>query len=497
MGVVAGVDSSTQSCTVELRDAQDGTLLGVGRAPHPATTPPVSEQTVDAWWSAFEHAFAAALADAGVASEDVRAISVAAQCHGLVALDADGRALRPVKLWNDTTSSPQASRMVAELGTARWADAVGSVPTAAFTITKLAWVAEHEPELLDRVATVLLPHDYLTWRLTGRAVTDRSEASGTGYYAAHEGRWLPELLTRFVSDRVEWQVVLPEVLGPDEPAGRAVTADARRLGLREDVVVGPGAGDQHAGALGIGLRPHQVLYSLGTSGVVMTTSPGSVHDHSGWVNGVADAAGGYLPLVCTLNCTKVTDFAARLLGVDLAELSRLALAAPSRDDRPVLVAFLDGERSPALADARGLLGGLRSDTTREEVARAAFEGVLLGLVRGQRAIEAAGPDVSGDVLVVGGGSRSPAYRQLLADLLGRPVHQRDVPEATARGACVQAAAVLHEASVVGVRDEWQPPDVGVNEPREPVSDAIRERYLDLARCAGDHWRPDAAVPRQR
>src|SRR5690606_21190295 len=287
-------------------------------------------------------------------------------------------------------SAPEARRMVAELGEAGWADAVGSVPTAAFTITKLAWLAEHEPETLARTSTVLLPHDYLTWRLTGRPSTDRSEASGTGYYAAHGGRWLPGMLERFVSDTRDWSAMLPTVLGPEEPAGLAEAAGARELGLRPDVVVGAGAGDQHAGALGIGMRPGEVLYSLGTSGVVMTTSPTPVHDHAGWVDGVADAAGGYLPLVCTLNCTKVTDFAARLLAVDHGELARLALDAHLRPGRPVLAAFLEGERSPALPHASGVLGGIRTDTSREEVALATFEGVLLGLVRGYRAIEAAG-----------------------------------------------------------------------------------------------------------
>ncbi|MEE6282326.1 xylulokinase [Georgenia sunbinii] len=491
MGVVAGVDSSTQSCTVELRDAASGTLLGTGSAPHPPTTPPVSEQRVEDWWAAMTAAFGAALHSAGLRADEVDAISVAAQCHGMVLLDDGGRALRPVKLWNDTTSAPQARRMVAELGDAGWADAVGSVPTAAFTITKLAWLAEHEPELLARTATVLLPHDYLTWRLTGRPATDRSEASGTGYYSAHEGRWMPEMLERFVSEDKNWATALPVVLGPDEPAGRARSAGARELGLRPDVVVGAGAGDQHAGALGMGLRPGEVLYSLGTSGVVMTTSPTAVHDHAGWVDGVADAAGGYLPLVCTLNCTKVTDFAGRLLGVDHDELARLALAADVRPERPVLAAYLEGERSPALPDATGILGGIRTDTTREEVALAAFEGVLLGLVRGHRAIEAAGADASGTVLVAGGGSRSPAYRQVLADLLGVPVHVRDVPEATARGACVQAAAVLTGEPVVSVRDAWQPPSVGSTQPRARSGDDLEQRYLALARAAGDHSSEDA------
>lgn len=484
MPVVAGVDSSTQSCTVELRDGDDGTLLGTGRAPHPPTSPPVSEQDPWDWWGALHAALAAALAAAGLPPTAVDAVSVAAQCHGLVLLDAAGAPLRPAKLWNDTTSSPQAAALVGALGAARWAAAVGSVPTAAFTITKLAWVAEHEPHLLPQARHVLLPHDYLTWRLTGRAVTDRSEASGTGYYAAHEGRWLPGLLDRFVGARADWDALLPRVLGPSEPAGVAAGPGARELGLRDGVVVGPGAGDQHAGALGIGLRPGEVLYSIGTSGVVMTTSPAAVHDPTGWVDGVADATGGYLPLVCTLNAAKVTDLFARLLGVGHDELSALALAAPRRPDRPVLAAYLDGERSPDRPGARGLLGGLRSDTTREELALAAYEGVVLGLVRGHEAIRRAGAAADGAVVAAGGGARSPGYRQVLADTLGVPVQSRDVAEATARGAAVQAAAVLAGRDVREVRDAWSPAVTGTVEPVAGVGDETRARYLALAGWTG-------------
>ena len=480
MGVVAGVDSSTQSCTVELRDSSDGRLLGGGRAPHVPTSPPISEQDPEQWWQAFALALGQALDDAGLAAGDIDAISVAAQCHGLVMLDAQDRVLRPAKLWNDTTSSPQASALVRDLGTAGWADAVGSVPTAAFTITKLAWVAEHEPWHLDRVATVLLPHDYLTYRLTGRAVTDRSEASGTGYYAAHRDAYVTEHLDRWVRAGLPWDRILPTVLGPSEAAGSAATPEARALGLRPDVVVGAGAGDQHAGALGIGLAPRQVLYSLGTSGVVMTTSPVPVHDASAWVDGVADAAGGWLPLVCTLNSAKVTDTVARLLGVDHDELTRLALAAPRRTDRLVLAAYLDGERSPDRPHARGVLAGLRSDTTREELALAGFEGVVLGLVRGHRAISAAGATADGPVVVTGGGARSAAYRQVLADALGQPVETRDVTEATARGAAVQAAAVLAGADVREVRDAWTPAVTSVVAPRDVIEDEVWRRYGELA-----------------
>ncbi len=193
MAIVAGVDSSTQSCTIELRDAHTGELLSRGRRPHPPTYPPVSEQRVEDWWQAFAGALHDAAAAAGVEVKAIDAIAVGAQCHGLVAMDAQGNVLRPVKLWNDTTSAPQAAAMVEKLGAEQWVRTVGSVPTAAFTITKLAWVAEHEPDILRQIRAVCVPHDWLTYKLSGRHVTDRSDASGTGYFNV-QSQWLPELL---------------------------------------------------------------------------------------------------------------------------------------------------------------------------------------------------------------------------------------------------------------------------------------------------------------
>ncbi|GAB3141526.1 xylulokinase [Amycolatopsis stemonae] len=479
MPVVAGVDSSTQSCKVELRDAEEGRLLGTGSAPHPPAFAPCSEQHPADWWNAFEHALDEAIAAAGIARTDVAAISVAAQCHGLVALDAGDAVLRAAKLWNDTTSAPQLDRLRERIGAEAWIKTVGSLPTAAFTLGKLAWFAEREPAAFARLARICLPHDWLTLRLSGRHVTDRSEASGTGYWSAAEHRYLPEYLSLVDPDR-DWAPLLPEVLGPDEPAGPLT---ARDLGLRADAVVGPGGGDQHAAALGLAVEPGDVVYTIATSGVVFTTAPEPVFDLTGIVDGVADCAGGYLPLVSTLNAARVTDWAAGILGVGHDELARLALAAdPLRS--PVLAAFLDGERKPDRPGASGLLAGITSSTTREELARAAHDGVLLGLLRGEAHMNAAGVATGGRVLITGGGARSAAYRQLLADLTGREVRVADADEATARGAAVQAAAVLTGTGVEDVRRAWAPRTEVVATPR-PGTDGLRERLLDRYATVAD------------
>ncbi|MDV3126283.1 FGGY family carbohydrate kinase [Mycobacterium sp. 21AC1] len=482
---VLGVDSSTQSCKVEVRELDGGRLLGSGSAAHPPAFPPCSEQHPLEWVAAFASATRTALARCAQPPV-IKAISVAAQCHGLVLLDEHGNPLRAAKLWNDTTGTPNLAALVDRIGAQQWIRSIGSMPTAAFTIAKLAWTAEHEPQVLDWTASILLPHDYLTYWLTGARVTDRSEASGTGYFNTETGQWITEYLD-LAGGRRDWSSMLPTVLAPCRPAGtvRPVAADA--LGLDADgaeVIVGPGGGDQHAAYLGLGLDDGDQYIGIGTSGVVATSCRTAVFDPSGMVDGVADLTGGYLPLVSTLNAARVGEVAARLLGTDLAGLAGLALAAGDGPG-PVLVPFLDGERKPDRPAARGAFVDLTSHTTREELARAFVEGPLLSLLNARDNLRACGIDVSGGAVAAGGGTRSAATLQLLADLLGDEVSVLDADEATARGACVQAAAVAGEMDVAGLMDvakRWRPPVVTRVSPRRTGRDlaALRARWHAVA-----------------
>lgn len=481
--VVLGVDSSTQSCKVEVRELSTGLLLARASAPHPPAFPPSSEQHPLAWVVAFVDATRDALAQCD-GTVQVRAIAVAAQCHGLVLLDEHGQPLRPAKLWNDTTGAPNLARLTATIGAETWLRRIGSTPTAAFTIAKLAWIAEHEPATLDHAASMLLPHDYLTYWLTGAAVTDRSDASGTGYYDSVTGEWLPDYLNLAGGER-DWAAMLPEVLGPCDAAGVVRPAALADLGLGgADIVVAAGGGDQHAAYLGLGLIDGDQYIGIGTSGVIATSSRTPVYDSSGMIDGVCDLTGGYLPLVSTLNAARVGDVAARLLGTDLAGLADLALSAGGTVG-PVLVPFLDGERKPDRPDARGALADVTSHTTREEVARAFVEGPLLSLMSGRDQLSRCGITLDGATAVVGGGARSPATLQLLADLLDDEVLVLDAEEATARGACVQAAAVASGTDVAGLVDlakAWQPEVITRVSPRGCARDlvALRERWAELA-----------------
>jgi xylulokinase len=456
--LVLGVDSSTQATKVELRDADDGRLVASGRAPHPATVSPRSEQDPEAWWAALRAAVGT------LPRAEIAAVSVAAQQMGLVALDAEDRVVRPAKLWNDTESAPQSRRLVEALGAAEWSRACGSVPVPSFTITKLAWLREHEPSSYRRLARVLVPHDWLTGRLAGRFVTDRGDASATGWWSPAENRYRHDLLA-LVDDARDWHDALPEVLGPLDVAGDVTAEAVRELapGLAR-AIVAPGTGDNMAAALGLGLRAREVVVSLGTSGTVYAVSERTVADATGCVGGFADATGRFLPLACTLNATKVTDAFARVLSMGRAAFERAALEAPPGAGGVVLVPYLDGERTPNRPDATGTLVGLRSDVGPALIARAAFEGVVCGLLDALGALAATGIDTGGRLLLVGGGARSPAYRRIVADLARRPLTVPREDELVATGACLQAAAVLHRRPLDEVARAWR---LGEGEVVEP------------------------------
>jgi xylulokinase len=452
--LVAGVDSSTQSCKVVVCDAESGELLRSGHAPHPEGT----EVHPDAWWDALQEAIAAA---GGL--DDVEAVAVGGQQHGMVCLDESGSVVRPALLWNDTRSAQAALDLTAELGgPGAWVDAVGLVPVASFTVTKLRWLRDHEPENAARTAAVCLPHDYLTWRLSGSTdlddlVTDRGDASGTGYWSPATGEYRRDLLELGLGH----DAILPRVLGPAEVAGK----------LPGGAVLGPGTGDNASAALGLGAMAGDVVLSIGTSGVACAVADHPVGDVSGAVAGFADATGRFLPLVATLNAARVLDAAARMLGVDHAGLSDLALEAPAGAGGLVLVPYLEGERTPNKPDATGAIHGLRLETANPSyLARAAVEGMLCGLADAVDAVRALGTPVE-RIIMVGGAARSRAVQEVASAVLGLPVTLPQPGEYVARGAARQAAWVL-----AGGADppEWPLSDVVSTE--VGPTPAVRDRY---------------------
>ncbi|HEX6578125.1 MAG TPA: xylulokinase [Jiangellaceae bacterium] len=465
MPTVAGVDSSTQACKVVVCDADSGVVLRTGRAPHPDGT----EVDPRHWWSALRRA-----ADGVV--DGVAAISVAAQQHGLVAMDDSGEVVRPALLWNDTRSAGAAGQLIDELGGPRaWAEAVGLVPVASFTVTKLRWLATHESDVAARVARVLLPHDWLTWRLAGEGepTTDRGDASGTGYWSAAEGRYRTDLLELAFGTAVG----VPRVAAPAESVG--VVADFSIGAAGAAVAVG--TGDNMSAALGLGVQPGDVVVSLGTSGTVFAVANAPSTDATGLVAGFADATGRFLPLVCTLNAGRVLTSTATMLGTDLAGLDRLAMDAPPGAGGLVLLPYLDGERTPDLPDATGSLVGMtRAAMTPANLARASVEGMLCGLADGVDALVAQGIPLR-RVLLIGGAAQSAAVRVVAPMVFGVPIVVPTPGEYVAQGAARQAAWAL---SGEPAPPAWTPP---VDPEVDDVAAADVERGREV-RAQYRHWR---------
>lgn len=472
--LVAGVDSSTQSCKVVVRDAETGALVRSGSAPHPTGT----EVHPDAWWGALQ----AAIRNAG-GLDDVAAVSVAGQQHGMVCLDADGAVVRPALLWNDTRSAAAAEQLVKEAGAASdatdadagarwWAEATGTVPVASITAAKLRWLAENEPEHAARTAAVCLPHDWLSWRLAGHGpgtgalaalTTDRSDASGTGYWSPVTGDYLPGVLEQALGH----VPTLPRVLGPLEAAGRTPAG----------ALIGPGAGDNAGAALGVGAGVGDVVVSIGTSGTVFAVASRPTSDASGLVAGFADASGHYLPLACTLNASRVLDATAALLGATLPELTDLALAAPAGAGGLTLVPYFEGERTPNLPDATGSLHGITlRNYTPANLARAAVEGIVCSLADGLAALTAQGVTAE-RIILVGGAARSAAVQQAAAAILGLPVLVPEPGEYVADGAARQAAGVL-----LGALPEWE--TAGTATVTAHATPDVLERYRAAAQAKG-------------
>ncbi|MFV1961262.1 MAG: xylulokinase [Acidimicrobiia bacterium] len=472
MNLVAGVDSSTQSTKVEIREIESGELVATGRAGHPPVHPPVSEQDPASWWSALVEA----LSQVSVYLRDVKAISVVAQQHGLVCLNADGVSMRPAKLWNDTTSAAHAHALVERLGADVWARRCGLVPVSSMTITKLAWLADNEPDVVADADAFMLPHDFLTLRLCGRRITDRGDASGTGWWSPISESYEPDFLALVVEDPQLVIDRLPEVLGPWESAGVVTDSAAAATGLTPGSRVACGTGDNMGSANALGLGPGDVAMSLGTSGTVFAVTEHAISDPEGIVAGFADSTGRYLPLVATLNATKVTDTVARWLAADRDRFSKMALEAVP-DLELVVKPYFDGERTPNLPDATGTLLGLTNKTTPADIAAASHIGVICGLMHGIDALASCDVETSGQLHLTGGGARSAAYQQWVADVWGRPVAVHADQESAAAGACRQAVF-----AATGTEAAWRLSPSVVAYPRTGIDGGMyREAYEEKGR----------------
>lgn len=437
MTLVAGIDSSTQSCKVSVRDLKTGREVRRGSARHP-------DQTIlspDHWWEALLKAIAQA---GGLL--DVSAISVSGQNHTPVFLGEGGEIVCDSPLWNDTSSYPHTEQLNRELGRDTWIERTGLPLTLSDTAAKLRWLRDVDSESARKTRGVAMVHDWLTWRLKGYGTrfepgsldaltTDRSDASGTAYWSGLTENYCLDLFEHAFGKKA----TLPKVLGPWEKNGRT----GKGLpGIPPGIPLGVGSGDNAAAALALELSIGEAILSIGTSGVVYSKSARPIVDTNGYVCSYADATGLHLPLVATLNAARNLDVGARVLNCTHSELADLALRAVPGAEGLTVVPYFQGERTPDVPTASGsLIGATLNNFTRENFARSLFEGTLASQVGMLSMLKGAGIEFS-SLKVIGGAAASPAVQAILAELVDLRIEIPAADEYVSKGAAMQSALVL-------------------------------------------------------
>lgn len=445
MSIVAGIDAGTQSLKVVVYDAAQRQLLATASAPlqlHSADDGS-REQDPAAWVAAMEDCFARI--DPQL-RQQVQALAVSGQQHGFVALDADGKVLAPAKLWCDTSSSAECAQIMDAAGGAqRCIELAGNPILAGYTASKLPWTAKHRPDAYAKLAHILLPHDYLNFVLTGQYYCEHGDASGTGWLDVRTRQWSPELLKATDANR-DLAACLPPLVDADALFDIAPGA-AARLGLPATVKIGSGGGDNMMAAIGTGcVAPGKLAMSLGTSGTLFAGSDVPVVDAGGAWAAFCSSSGGWLPLICTMNCTVVTEQVARMFGFSSRDGDAHINATTPGADGLVMLPFLNGERTPDLPLGKGVLAGLDATTMNpSHFYRAAMEGATYALKYGFDAFVGAGMRFD-RIVLTGGGSNSAAWRQMVADVFGLPVEVPQQSEGAAFGAALQALWALQRSA---------------------------------------------------
>ncbi|MFC6296522.1 xylulokinase [Pseudomonas sp. CCM 7893] len=437
-----GIDCGTQGTKAIVLDATTGKVLGLGAAGHTLISGANGrrEQDTQEWLDAFTEATHRALQQAGVDGQDILAIGVSGQQHGLVLLDDQGKVLRPAKLWCDTETTPENDRLLQHLGGESGSlERLGVAIAPGYTVSKLLWTREQHPDVFARIAHILLPHDYLNYWLTGRACAEYGDASGTGYFNVRTREWdLP--LLRHIDPDGRLEAALPTLIEANESVGTLLPAIAERLGINPDAQVSSGGGDNMMGAIGTGnIAPGVITMSLGSSGTVYAFNDQPNVSPQAEVATFCSSSGGWLPLICTMNLTNASGVIRELFELDLARFNALVAQAPIGADGVSMLPFLNGERVPALPHATGsLLGLTMTNLTRANLCRAVVEGTTFGLRYGLDLLRETGLQ-SQSIRLIGGGSKSPVWRQMVADIMNTEVICTEQSEAAALGAAIQAA----------------------------------------------------------
>ena len=436
-----GIDSGTQGTKGVVFSRQEGRILAEAYTDHQLIEHIGGrrEQEPEWWIEACSTVIGQLLKQNNVSRNLIRAIGVSGQQHGMVPLDARGEVIRPAKLWCDTETAPQCDQITDNIGShAKVIELIGNSVAAGFTASKILWLKQHEPQNYERLATVLLPHDYINYWLTGEKKSEFGDASGTAYFDVKTRTW-SEAVLNAIDDSGKLQHCLPELVESDRPVGSIRPEIAELFDLNPDVLVSTGGGDNMMAAIGTGnVSPGIVTTSLGTSGTIYSFSDTPIIDPNGELAAFCSSSGGWLPLICTMNVTVSTELTRGMLGRSLADLNQLASSAPPGAEGILLLPYFNGERTPALPNATACLFGLTSTNyNAANMARSAMEGATLGLRYGLEVLKQQGLKPT-EVRLVGGGARSPLWRQMVADVFDCPVVCPESSEAGAVGSALQA-----------------------------------------------------------
>lgn len=438
--LLIGIDSGTQSTKALIVDANTGKALGSGSAKYDlirGLPPGAKEQHPETWRKATASAIKAALKQAKAKAGEVKAIGVSGQQHGFVPLDKAGKVIRPAKLWCDTATIDECEQITAKLGgPKKTIKAIGNAVLPGFTASKILWLKKHEPKNFARLATVLLPHDYLNFWLTGKRVMEYGDASGTALLDVRTRQWSAAALAAIDASLAD---KLPSLISSDKPAGKLSAATAKELGLNPGVLVSAGGGDNMMGAIGTGnTQPGIVTASFGTSGTIYACAAKPVVDPQGEIAAFCDSTNRWLPLLCTMNVTVATEMVRKDFGLDHAAFEKMASKAPAGCDGLFLLPYLEGERTPNVPDGTGIYLGVNTRTfTAHHFARATMEGVTLGMNYGLRRLAQLGVKPK-QIRATGGGANSKLWRQIMADIFNAEVVTLAVGEGAAYGAALQA-----------------------------------------------------------
>ena len=438
--LIIGIDSGTQSTKTLVVNADTGEVLASASQSYeliPDLPVGAKEQRPADWIKAVRETIVQALKKAGAEASEVKAIGVSGQQHGFVPLDRDGKVIRPAKLWCDTSTAEECAELTDKLGGLKGAiSELGNAILPGYTAGKILWLKKHEPENFARLATVLLPHDYIKFYLTGRRVMEYGDASGTALLNVRTRQWSRRALQAIDGELPD---KMPELIESDQPVGYLSAHSAELLGLNTSVLVSAGGGDNMMGAIGTGnTREGLITASFGTSGTIYACAGKPVIDPEGEIAAFCDSTNRWLPLLCTMNVTVATGMISDFFKLEIKDFDRLAAEAPAGSEGVLLVPYLEGERTPNVPDGTGVFFGINTRTMKPaNLARAAMEGVTLGMNYGLLRLAELGVRPS-QIRATGGGAHSPLWRQIMADIFNAEVVTLKVSEGAAYGAALQA-----------------------------------------------------------